>query len=111
MAKEGVENAPSAVPSWHDVAPGSEFIQQIYENPLRLEIPHFLMFGYRGKYSLFMANNDGTVEVSSQLDMRAQKDAMAVWGLNEDHMSILSSEDSISFLNQAIETAFSKETQ
>lgn len=57
-----------------------------------------------------MANNDGAVEVSSQLDMRAQKDAMAIWGLNEDHMSILTSEDAISLLIQATETAFSERT-
>jgi pimeloyl-ACP methyl ester carboxylesterase len=111
MAKEGVENAPAAIPSWHDVAPGSDFIHQIFEDPLRPEVPHFLIFGYRSKCSLFMANNDGTVEVASQLDMRAQKDAMALWGLDEDHMSILTSEDAISFLNQAIAAGFSEESQ
>jgi len=111
MAEKGVESAPAAIPSWHDVAPGSDFIQQIFEIPLRPEVPHFLLFGYRGKSSLFMANNDGTIEISSQLDMRAQKDAVAVWGLNEDHMSILTSEDAISILNQAIEAGFSEETQ
>ena len=108
MAKEGVESAPAAVPSWHDVTPESEFIQQIFADSLRQEIPHFLIFGYRGKCSLFMANNDGSVEVSSQLDLRAQKDATAIWGLNEDHMSILTSQDSIFFLNQALETTFPK---
>jgi hypothetical protein len=43
--------------------------------------------------------------------MRAQKDAMALWGLDEDHMSILTSEDAISFLNQAIAAGFSEESQ
>jgi hypothetical protein len=56
---------------------------------------------------MFMDNNDGTVEISSQLDMRAQKDAVVVWGLNEDHMSILTSEDAIVFLNKAIEQGYS----
>lgn len=108
MAKKGVESAPAAIPSWHDVAPGSDFIHQIFEKSLRPEIPHYLIFGYRGKSSLLMANNDGTVEISSQLDLRAQKDAIAVWGLNEDHMSILTSKASMSFLNQAIEAGFSE---
>jgi hypothetical protein len=111
MAEKGVESAPAAIPSWHDVAPGSDFIQQIFEIALHPEVPHFLLFGYRGKSSLFMANNDGTIEISSQLDMRAQKDAIAVWGLNEDHMSILTSEDAIDFLNQAIAKGFPNENK
>lgn len=47
----------------------------------------------------YPGNNDGTIEVSSQLDMRAQKDAVIVRGLNEDHMSILTNQEAISYLN------------
>jgi len=105
-AAEGVKNAPEAIPSWHDVEPKSEFIQQIFEDSLSPQVPHYLMFGYHGKCSMFMANNDGTVEVASQLDMRAQKDAVNVWGLNQDHMSILTSKEAISYVNQSIEANF-----
>jgi hypothetical protein len=55
-----------------------------------------------------MANNDETVEVSSQLDIRAQDDAAAVWGLNETHMSILTSKRTAEYMNRAIERAFPK---
>jgi len=53
-----------------------------------------------------MANNDGTVELSSQLDVRAQDDAAAVWGLDEDHLSILLSNKTMQYLNQALSSAF-----
>ncbi len=108
MAAEGVKNAPEAIPSWYDVEPESEFIQQIFDDPLRPQVPHYLLFGYQGKCSMFMANNDGTVEVSSQLDLRAQKDAKDVRGVNDDHMSILASKEAISYLNQALDASFSE---
>ena len=91
MAAEGVKSAPEAIPSWYDVEPESEFIQQIFDDPFSPQVPHYLLFGYQGKCSMFMANNDGTVEVSSQLDLRAQKDAKDVRGFDDDHMSILTS--------------------
>ena len=50
------------------------------------------MFSYKGNCSLFLENNDGTVELSSELDQRAQKEADRIFGYNEDHGSILFSE-------------------
>ena len=105
-AAKGVEHAPEAIPSWYDVEPTSEFIKRIYADSLKPTIPHYLFFGYRGDCSMFMANNDGSVEVLSQLDMRAQDDAVFVRGLNEDHMSILESKQSAEYLNMALESTF-----
>jgi len=86
--------------------PKSGFIKKIYANSLNPVILHYLFFGSRGDCSLFMANSDGTIEISSQIDMRAQDDAVFVWGLNEDHMSILESKRSAEYLNMALNTAF-----
>ena len=108
MAAKGLEHAPEAIPSWYDVVPNSEFIQHIFADPLHPQVPHYLIFGYHGDSSMFMANNDGTVEVSSQLDIRAQDDAATVWGLDEDHMSILSSAKTMEYVNRALATAFPK---
>ena len=105
-AAKGVEHAPEAIPSWYDVEPKSDFIRQIYVNSLKPMIPHYLFFGYRGDCSFLMANSDGTIEILSQLDMRAQDDAVYVRGLNEDHMSILESKRSAEYLNMALESVF-----
>jgi len=105
-AAKGVEHAPEAIPSWRDVEPKSQFIKNIYAESLHPRIPHYLLFGFRGDCSMFMANNDGSVEVSSELDVRAQDDAVFVRGMNEDHMSILESERAAEYLNMAIESVF-----
>jgi hypothetical protein len=36
-------------------------------------------FGFKGDCSMFMANNDGSVELQSELDYRAQKEAAAIF--------------------------------
>jgi len=105
-AAKGVAHAPEPIPSWYDVDPKSEFLKQIYADLLKPFVPHYLFFGYRGDCSLIMANSDGTIEILSQLDMRAQDDAVFVRGLNEDHMSILESKRSAEYMNMALALAF-----
>jgi pimeloyl-ACP methyl ester carboxylesterase len=92
MTAKGVESAPTAVPSWHDMVPESDFFRKIYSRKLPSSLHHYLFFGYRGDCSLFLGNNDGTVEIESQLDWRAQKEAKRIFGYNEDHLSILEAE-------------------
>ena len=95
MAQKGAEKAPTAIPSWHDVAPESEFIQKLYSQTLSPDVAFYLFFSHKGNCSLFMENNDGTVELDSELDYRAQADAVRIYGFNEDHGSILSSRKTI----------------
>ncbi len=102
-AEKGVKKAPVVIPSWRDVAPDSKFIQSIYKKTLPPEIEFYLFFGVRGKSSLFMANNDGVVEIASEIDYRAQKDAVKIFGFNEDHDSILTSQKMIEQYNVVLE--------
>jgi triacylglycerol esterase/lipase EstA (alpha/beta hydrolase family) len=90
-AQKGVEKAPVAIPSWHDVVPGSAFIESIFSQPLSPKIDYYLLFSYKGDCSMFMDNNDGAVTLRSQLDVRAQKDAIEKWGFDYGHVEILSS--------------------
>ncbi len=92
MTEKGVQHAPTAIPSWYDMVPGSEFITSLFERKLPDGVKHYLFFSYKGDCSLFLANNDGTVELSSELDMRAQEEAERLFGYNEDHGTILDSE-------------------
>ena len=91
LTAKGVEGAPAAIPSWHDMIPESEFIQSIFKKDFPPELKFHLLFSYRGDCSLFLANNDGTVELASELDYRAQADAEEIFGFDEDHGSILTS--------------------
>jgi pimeloyl-ACP methyl ester carboxylesterase len=90
-AKTGVEKSPAVIPSWKDMEPDSEFIKRIFATKIDPSIRYYLFFGHKGGGSLFRQNNDNTVTLESMLDSRAQADALKVTGLNEDHVSILSS--------------------
>jgi len=91
-ASLGLKHAPTAIPSWHDVSPDSAFLNALYKEQLPEELEFYLLFGVQGKCSMMMENNDGTVEISSEIDYRAQSDADGFYGFDEDHMSILESE-------------------
>ena len=51
---------------------------------------------------MFMENNDGSVELASELDYRAQEEAQEIIGFDEDHVSILSSPIFIDHYNQVL---------
>ncbi len=91
LTEKGIKGAPAAIPSWHDMVPDSKFIQSIYQKDFISDIKYYLLFSFRGKCSMFIANNDGSVELSSELDYRAQAGAEKIIGFDEDHTSILAS--------------------
>ena len=51
---------------------------------------------------MLMGNNDGAVELTSELDYRAQKEAQRIYGFDEDHVAILSSQIVIDHYNQVL---------
>jgi pimeloyl-ACP methyl ester carboxylesterase len=95
-AKSGVRQSPAVIPSWKDVEPDSEYIKRVLGAKLDPSIRYYLFFGHKGGGSLFRQNNDNTVTLESMLDLRAQADALKTTGLNEDHVSILSSPEMMS---------------
>jgi pimeloyl-ACP methyl ester carboxylesterase len=48
MAAKGAAQAPVAVPSWHDMDPQSEFIQNLFAMPLPAFVDHRLFFRIQG---------------------------------------------------------------
>lgn len=101
-AAMGVQHAPAVVPSWRNMVPESAFIASIYERKLPEQIPHHLIFSYSGRSGMMDENNDGAVTIESQLDYRAQAYATKLYGLREDHVGILFSEDVVRTLNQVL---------
>jgi hypothetical protein len=98
LTAKGVQQAPTAVPSWHDMVPDSPFIRSLFARRLPESVTYDLFFSYRGDCSLFLENNDGTVELASELDIRAQREARRIYGYDEDHGSILASAEAIAQL-------------
>jgi len=101
-SKKGIEQAPAVVPSWYDMVPKSDFIQSIYMRKLPAGMKYYLFFSFRGNCSMMMENNDGTVELSSELDYRAQSDAVRIIGFDEDHTGILASQNVIDQYNRIL---------
>jgi len=102
LTAKGVEGAPAAIPSWYDLVPESEFIQDLFKNKFPVALKYYLLFSYRGDCSLLLKNNDGTVELSSELDHRAQDEAVKVIGFDEDHGSIVYSPKFIDYYNRIL---------
>lgn len=91
MAQLGVAHSPVVIPAWRDMNPDSAFIQSIYRRPLPDGVEYYLFFSHRGSRNPLRSNNDGVVSLASQLDMRAQSEAKKIFGLDEDHDTILGS--------------------
>ncbi len=86
-AKKAVENAPTVLAAWRDVAPGSPFLSRLYEGSAAGEIPFHLFFGYNTGDS-----GDGTITLQSQLEHRIQFSARKTHGFNASHVGILNDE-------------------
>lgn len=83
-AKKAVDSAPAVLPAWRDVAPGSPFLERLYQGPAAGEIPFHLFFGYETGDS-----SDGTITLQSQLEHRIQFSAHRTYGFNASHVGIL----------------------
>jgi pimeloyl-ACP methyl ester carboxylesterase len=108
LADMGVKYSPAVIPAWRDMQPGSEFIESIYRRKMPSTVNHYLFFGIKGNHNILRPNNDKVVTLASQLDPRSQNDATMVYGFNEDHLSILSSQQVISQYNVILDDIYRK---
>ncbi|WP_295002336.1 alpha/beta hydrolase [uncultured Dechloromonas sp.] len=108
-AQSGVTYAPVVVPAWRNLAPGSPFLNSLFANKLPRNVPHHLVFGYRNTALVGKASGDGTITLASQLRREAQLQAVSLRGFDEDHMSILESEEAVAYINGLLLTAKSRE--
>lgn len=97
MAKKGVEALDVPVPSWHDVVPGSEFLQTVFNTRLKGRVPHHLLFGYQ-----LGSDGDGSVDLNSVLLSEAQDDAVEVRAFEANHVAILSMESVLEYVENIL---------
>jgi pimeloyl-ACP methyl ester carboxylesterase len=103
-AGAGVEHSPVVLPCWFDMSPGSPYLEALHKTPLPPTTSYYLLFGYQGDRPAFAdGNSDGTLPISSMLDIAMQNAAINVFGFNENHVSILSSKDVSFQLNRILE--------
>ena len=99
-AQSGIDYAPVVMPAWRDLAPSSDFISKLFSSSELHSTtpPHLLIFGYKMNGILNQESSDGVISLESQLSNKAQQRSVKVFGLNEDHVSILSNEQLIKTL-------------
>ncbi len=91
-AKLAVEHLDYPVPSWRDMAPGSDYLREITAQPLPPGTRHDLMFSYQSTDGVGLPpDNDSVVGVASELFLPVQERAATVFGLHLSHMEILKS--------------------
>ncbi len=100
-AQNGIDYAPVVMPAWRDLAPTSDFIGNLFSSSENHSTtpPHLLIFGYKMSGILNKESSDGVISLESQLNDKAQQRSDNVYGLNEDHVSILSNDKLIQTLN------------
>ena len=85
-----VEQAPELVPSWADMAPGSQFLEQLATTRLPDDLPFFVLFGFDNEGSFRRGvSGDSVVPLSSQLPIELQAQANRLFGLDTTHEGIL----------------------
>ncbi len=90
MAATAVAHSPVIVPSWIDLASGSDFINALHRRSLPKGMCFELFFAYGNSHILKLGpNGDETVSLRSQLDPRAQKESLHIRGFNDTHSDIL----------------------
>jgi pimeloyl-ACP methyl ester carboxylesterase len=106
LADMGVKYSPAVIPAWKDIRASGTFIQSLYRKKLPATVDQYLFFSYRGNRNPLRPNNDQVVTLASELDQRAQADAKMIYGFDEDHDSILSSESAVIQLNAILTASY-----
>ncbi len=102
-AAMGLKYAPTIIPVWNDVAPGSEFLNQLFLKPLPDNLSHYLLFSFEGSGRFTGdGNNDGVVSIASELRPEAQDEAVLIRGYAEGHTSILENQSVSTLINQIL---------
>ena len=89
----------STVPSWKDLRPQGSFLNNLFAEPLPEGTDYYLFFGYQGSRSITRPNNDGTITLESLLRREAQAEAKQIYGFDENHTSILASQEVMASYN------------
>jgi pimeloyl-ACP methyl ester carboxylesterase len=98
-AGKALKQAPAIVDSWRDVAPGSSFLERLYQGTATRKIPFHFFFGYKTGDS-----SDGTITLQSQLEHRIQFTAYKSYGFNATHVGILNDDEARQTFYRALDS-------
>lgn len=93
-ADGGVKHLKYPVPAWIDMEPGSSYLKRIFAQELPVGTRHWLIFDFQTHRAPWLKpDNDGVVQVKSELFPAAQAEAVALFGFNYGHEETLGKSD------------------
>ena len=102
-AESGIRYLRKPVPSWIDVAPGSEFLLGLYDTPLPKGTTHHLIYGsIEGEKFWMNEPNDGIVTVASETDPRVVRNAASIRHLFREHVEILDRPETLKLIERGL---------
>jgi pimeloyl-ACP methyl ester carboxylesterase len=105
-ASYGVKYSPTVVDVWRDLAPGSDYLQELFAVQLPQETKFHLMFAFHRNSASFGESGDQTVSVASELGTGAQRDAERIYGFDDSHDEILEDPATSGLLAKLLTEAF-----
>lgn len=96
-AVSGVAISPIVVPSWRDIATGSEFLKNLHAWDWPEAIPYHLVFSYKTGNG-----DDGIVALQSQIPYKLQSESTRMHGFNNDHSGTLRDKQFLKLFNQIL---------
>jgi pimeloyl-ACP methyl ester carboxylesterase len=102
-AESGIRYLKKPVPSWLDVAPGSDFLTKLHATPLPKGTTHDLIYGSIDDGPFWMKEkNDGVVTVESQTDLRVMPATTSFQHLTREHVEILNQPETLAWVQRAL---------
>ena len=88
-AAAGLKWSPVIAPVWYAMAPGSDYLQLIDGVDLTQGPNHHLIYSYSHEAGGEREEDDGVVTVESQLIESAQHNAIATYGVADNHVGVV----------------------
>jgi pimeloyl-ACP methyl ester carboxylesterase len=102
-AAAGVKWSPAIAPVWWGMAPGSSYLQKIAELDLSQGPKHHLIYSYSHEFGGEAQEDDGVVSVKSQLIESSSGQAIAVYGLADTHVGIVTNRCTLALVQAILE--------
>ena len=102
-AESGVKRSPIVVHVWEDMAPGSDYLREIFETPLPAKTAHHLLFTFNRNSLSLGASDDQVVTVASELRPEAQAGAARLYGFDDTHTGVFRNAEVSGLINKLLD--------
>jgi pimeloyl-ACP methyl ester carboxylesterase len=101
-AESGVKRSPIVVHVWEDMAPGSNYLTDLFAMSLPPQTAHHLLFTFNRNAMSLGVSDDQAVAVASELRPEAQEGAVRVYGYDDTHTGIFRNAEAAALINKLL---------